>query len=76
MSLKKEMLSKLSEDQLLRLADSKGIAFKLNTTQKQYYENWDKKDRLVDLMATNGKLTIRDIEQFMQRSTPTDTIYR
>jgi hypothetical protein len=66
MSLKKEMLSTLTQDQLQRLADSKGIAFNsLNTTQKQYYAEWNDKDRLVDLMATNGKLTIRDIEQFI-----------
>ena len=65
MSLKKEMLGKLTEDQLKSLAESKGIAFALNTTQKQYYADWNDKDRLVDLMATNGKLTIRDIEQFI-----------
>lgn len=76
MSLKKEMLSKLTEDQLQRLADSKGLAFTLNTTQKHYYEHWNHKDRLVDLMAANGKLTIRDIEQFIQGSPPTDTTYR
>jgi len=67
MSLKKELLSTLSETQLLRLADSKGIAFNMNTTQKQYYENWTEKDRLVDIMAGNGKLTIHDIESFIQR---------
>lgn len=65
MSLKKEMLSTLTQDQLQRLADSKGIAFNLNTTQKQYYQDWNEKDRLIDLMATNGRLTIRDIEQFI-----------
>jgi len=72
MSLKKELLGKLTEDQLQRLADSKGIAFSLNTIQKQYYENWNAKDRLVDLMAGNGKLTIHDIEQFIQGRPPTD----
>ena len=67
MSIKKELLSTLSEAQLLRLADSKGIAFTLNATQKQYYENWTEKDRLVDIMAGNGKLTIHDIESFILR---------
>jgi hypothetical protein len=65
MSLKKELLNKLTEDQLQHLADSKGIAFTLNTTQKNYYENWTSRDRLVDLMADHEKLTIHDIECFI-----------
>lgn len=70
MSLKKELLNKLTEDQLQRLAESKGIAFSLNTTQKNYYENWTSKDRLVDLMSGHGKLTISDIEQFIHHPGP------
>jgi hypothetical protein len=39
MSIKKELLNELTENQLKELAESKGIIFTLNNIQKKYYEN-------------------------------------
>ncbi|MBN1281250.1 MAG: hypothetical protein JXA00_06340 [Candidatus Thermoplasmatota archaeon] len=66
MSIKKELLSVLTEQQLKQLAESKGIAFTLNSVQKKYYENWDEKDKLVDIMATNSNISVSEIEKFIQ----------
>ena len=66
MSIKKELLNELSETQLKELADSKGLSFTLNTIQKKYYENWDERDKLVDLMTTNQQITVSEIERFIQ----------
>jgi hypothetical protein len=66
MSIKKELLNELTELQLKQLAESKGIAFSLNTVQKKYYENWAEKDKLVDLMSTNNQITVSEIEKFIQ----------
>jgi hypothetical protein len=66
MSIKKELLNELTEQQLKQLAESKGIIFKLNTIQKKYYENWDEKDKLVDLMTSSKHVTVYEIEKFIQ----------
>jgi len=66
MSIKKELLNELTENQLKQLAESKGIAFNLNKVQKKYYENWAEKDKLVDMMATNKQITVSIIEKFIQ----------
>ena len=66
MSIKKELLNELTENQLKQLAESKGIAFSLNTVQKKYYENWAEKDKLVDLMSTHKLITVPEIEKFIQ----------
>jgi hypothetical protein len=66
MSIKKELLNELTENQLKELAESKGIIFKLNNVQKKYYENWAEKDKLVDLMSTNAHITVPEIEKFIQ----------
>jgi hypothetical protein len=66
MSIKKELLNELTEHQLRELAESKGIAFSLNSVQKKYYENWAEKDKLVDLMSTNKHITVPEIEKFIQ----------
>ena len=66
MSIKKEMLHKLSEPQLLKLADDKGIKFKLNKTQKEYYANWDEKDKIIDLMGDKEDLTVKEIEDYIK----------
>ena len=65
MSIKKELLNELSEDQLKQLADFKGIDFTLNITQERYYKGWDEKDKLVDLMTDDEQLTVSDIEKFI-----------
>jgi hypothetical protein len=66
MSIKKELLNELTELQLRQLAESKGIAFTLNSVQQKYYENWAEKDKLVDLMSTNKHITVSEIEKFIQ----------
>ena len=66
MSIKKELLNELNEQQLRQLAESKGISFKLNSVQKKYYENWAEKDKLVDMMTTNQHITVLEIEKFIQ----------
>ena len=66
MSIKKELLDELTENQLKELAKNKGIKFKLNKTQEKYYENWDEKDKIVDLMSDKGSLSIREIENFIK----------
>jgi len=66
MSIKKELLNELTEQQLKQLAECKGIAFSLNDTQKKYYEKWAEKDKLVDLMATDKHITVSIIERFIQ----------
>ena len=60
------MLQELTEPQLIKLADNKGIKFKLNKTQKEYYENWDEKDKLVDIMGDKEDLTLKEIEEFIK----------
>ena len=65
MSLKKELLYQLSEKQLKELAKSKGIEFSLNTIQKNYYKDWEEKDKLVDLMSDHQQLTVSDIEKYI-----------
>ena len=66
MSLKKELLHELTEQQLRDLAESKGIKFKLNKLQEQYYAEWDEKDKLVDLMGDKDDLTLKEIEEFIK----------
>jgi hypothetical protein len=65
MSIKKELLNELTEEQLKRLAENKGIDFNLNDVQKKYYRKWDEKDKLIDLMNDNKQLTISEIEKFI-----------
>ena len=66
MSIKKELLNELTEQQLKQLAESKGIAFNMNTVQKKYYENWAEKDKIVDMMSTNKHITVPEIEKLIQ----------
>ncbi len=65
MSIKKELLNELTENQLKKLAESKGIVFSLNKVQKKYYENWAEKDKLVDVIATSNNITVSEIEKFI-----------
>ena len=65
MSIKKELLQELSELQLKKLAEHKGIKFNLSGTKKKYYEGWNEKDKLVDLMTDHKSLTVTDIENFL-----------
>ena len=65
MSIKKELLSELTEKQLKQLAEYKGIDLGLSNVQKKYYENWDEKEKIVDLMADYKHLTVSEIEKFI-----------
>jgi len=66
MSIKKELLNELDEQQLNKLAESKGIKFSLSRIQEQYYEGWVEKDKLVDLMTDCKELSVSDIESFLK----------
>ena len=65
MSIKKELLNELTEIQLRQLAENKGINFSLNDIQEKYYENWDEKDKLVDIMTDQRHISISEIERFI-----------
>ena len=66
MSIKKELLRELTENQLRDLAQSKGIKFKLSKIQKKYYADWDEKDKIVDLMGDKEDLSLKEIEDFIK----------
>lgn len=66
MSIKKELLNELTELQLKELAQNKGIKFKLSKVQKKYYEGWEEKDKIVDIMSDKRALSVRDVEEFIK----------
>ena len=65
MSIKKELLNKLTENQLKQLAQNKGINFSLNDVQVKYYEEWDEKDKIVDIMTDQKHISVSEIEKFI-----------
>ncbi len=65
MSIKKELLNELTENQLKQLAEIKGIEFTLNTIQEEYYTSWEEKDKLVDIMTDQKQISVSDIEKFI-----------
>lgn len=69
MSIKKELLSQMSLQQLKKLAEKKGISFSLSDRQKEYYSEWTEKDRMVDMMTDKRDLSIKEIEDHI-RETP------
>jgi len=66
MSIKKELLNRLTEKQLKELAESKGIKFKLSETQEMYYTNWNEKEKIIDLMNEKEDLTVKEIEKYIK----------
>jgi len=66
MSIKKELLSELTENQLKELAENKGIKLNLNERKKRYYAEWDEKEKLTDIMNDIEDLTVKDIEEFIK----------
>jgi len=66
MSIKKELLDKLTEQQLKEFAESKGIKLNLSQTQKKYYNGWDEKEKIVDLMNSKRNLKVREIEDYIK----------
>jgi len=63
MSIKKELLSQLTINQLKKLAQSKGVSFSLNKTQEHYYAEWSERELMIDLMNDNRDITIKEIEE-------------
>ena len=66
MSIKKELLSQLSLNQLKKLAEKKGISFALNKTQEDYYSSWSEKDLMIDLMNDNRDISLKEIEDYLK----------
>lgn len=66
MSIKKELLDELTKKQLEEIAEEKGIKFNLSEAQKEYYRDWDKKDKLVDLMSEKKDLSLKEIEEYIK----------
>lgn len=69
MSIKKELLNKLTEQQLKELAEHKGISFSINDTRKKYYEGWGEKDKMVDIISDQKDITVSDVEAFIKLHT-------
>jgi len=66
MTIKKELLDELTVQQLKEIAENKGIKFNLSETKQYYYEGWDEKDRIVDLMNCDKRLTVKEIESYIK----------
>ena len=68
MSLKKELLGELTEKQLKKLAESKGIKFPMSKSQEKYYAEWNEKEKLVDMMNDKEDITIKEVEELIKKS--------
>ena len=68
MSLKKELLGELTEKQLKKLAENKGIKFSMSESQEKYYADWNEKEKLVDIMNDKEDITIKEIEDIIRNS--------
>ncbi len=66
MSIKKELLNELTEQQLKELAENKGISFSVNDARKKYYEDWDEKEKLIDIISDNKDITVSDVETYIK----------
>ena len=66
MSIKKELLSQLSLQQLKELAEKKGVSFSKNDRQKEYYEEWSEKDQMIDMMNDNKDISVKEIENHIK----------
>jgi len=74
MSIKKELLNELTEQQLKELAEHKSITFSLSTAQKKYYVGWDERDKLVDMISDHEDVTVTDVEDYIKFHKNQDTI--
>ena len=68
MSLKKELLGELTEQQLKKFAEIKGLKFSMSESQEKYYADWNEKERLVDIMNDKEDITIKEIEDIIRKS--------
>ena len=69
MSIKKELLYELTEKQLKQLAENNGVDFTLNDAQTKYYQTWEEKDKLVDIITDQKQISISEIEKFILKET-------
>jgi len=61
-------LGKLTEKQLKKLAENKGLKFSMSDSQEKYYADWNEKERIVDMMTDKEDITIKEIEDFIKNS--------
>ncbi len=66
MSLKKELLSEMTLQQLKSLAEKKGVSFSLNETQQKYYADWDEREQMIDLINDNKDISLKEIEEHIK----------
>lgn len=66
MSIKKELLSQLSLQQLKELAEKKRVSFSKNEKQKEYYAEWTEKDQIIDMMNDNNDISLKEIEEHIR----------
>lgn len=66
MSIKKELLTQLSMQQLKALAEKKGVSFSKNEKQKNYYADWSEKDQMIDMMNDNNDISLKEIENHIK----------
>lgn len=66
MSIKKELLSQLSVQQLKELAGKKRVSFSKNDKQKKYYAEWSEKDQMIDMMTDNNDISVKEIEDHIR----------
>jgi len=64
-SLKKELLRQLDINQLKKLIEEKNIEIRLSKIQKDFYANWDEKEKLVDILNDCESVKLSDIERFV-----------
>ncbi len=74
MSIKKELLNELTEQQLKELAEHKSITFPLSNAQKKYYADWDERDKLVDMISDHEDVTVTDVEDYIKFHKSQDAI--
>jgi hypothetical protein len=66
MSIKKELLSQLSLQQLKALAGKKGVSFSKNEKQEEYYAEWSEKEQIIDMMNDNNDISLKEIEDHIK----------
>lgn len=66
MSLKKELLCELTEEQLEHFVESRDIQCKLSKIQKKYYKNRGECEKLVDIINDKQDISIKDIEEYIK----------
>jgi uncharacterized ubiquitin-like protein YukD len=66
MSLKKELLSELSEQELEKFLETRHINFTLSNIQKKYYKDKDTSEKLIDIINDKRDISIKDVEEYIK----------